>query len=235
MGVDSTTSIQENYNKYAEYFQDSKTEYNSDMFYKLLLSEMTNQDPLEPTSNSEFVSQMASFTTLQNQTDALYYQTANYAGSLVGKTVTIAVSNGTGLDVSSGVVTSIDLSDGNNITATVNGNQYSLSSIMGVSSVVSATSSDSDGAYAVSLIGKTVTTKVTNSAGATILDSGVVTSIEAENGVFRAVVNGLGYDLSSVVKVENAAETTEKTTDSDKKETAAESAESDEELLDMFS
>lgn len=207
MSIDSTKSIQENYSKYAEYFADSKkSAYTSDMFYQLLLAEMKNQDPLEPTSNSEFVAQMASFASLQNQSDALYYQTSTYANGLVGKEVTLAETTGTDdLSITTGTVTAVDLSDKENITVTVNGKQYSLSAVMTVNSdSVTASSSQNNGAYATSLIGKKVTTSVVDSAGATIIDSGTVTSIEIENGVFRAVINGLGYNLSSIVKVENA-------------------------------
>ena len=40
----------------------NKNEIDSDMFLTLLVAEMQNQDPLEPTSNTEWVSQYATFT-----------------------------------------------------------------------------------------------------------------------------------------------------------------------------
>lgn len=261
MAVDSTKSIQENYAKYAQYFEDSSSSMAStDTFYKLLLAEMSNQDPLEPTSNSEFVSQMASFTSLQNQTDSLKYQQQTYAGSLAGKTVTVATSTGTNLDVKTGVVTAVDFSDENNIVLTVDGKQYSLSNVMAVSDTVASTNTSaySDGAYATSLIGKTVTASTTNAAGAAVIEKGTVDSIEIENGTFRAIINGLAYELSSIVKVENTAaeaskeeetddtekvaestETkpveTEKTETADEEKPTEEAADSDEALLELFS
>ncbi len=217
MSIDSTKSIQENYTKYAKYFEDSSSSMTSaDTFYKLLLSEMTNQDPLEPTSNSEFVSQMASFTSLQHQTDALYYQQANYATGLAGKTVTIASDTGTGLAVETGVVTAVDLSDENNFVVTVNGKQYSIKNVMAVNDTVAptqtaVTSINTDGAYATSLIGKTVTANTKNSAGVSVIEKGVVESIEIENGVFRAIINGLAYPLDAIVKVQNTPTPTQQT------------------------
>lgn len=200
--------------KYAKYFeQDSNGSLVSiDTFFQLLMSEMTNQDPLEPTSNTEFVSQLANFTALQTNSDSLYYNTVNYASGLAGKTVTIATNAGVDengkvkLNLQTGVVTDVDISDDKNIEVIVNGERYGLGSIMNVSggytgSNVSAT----DGAYAVSLIGKNVTLKATNSEGQTIVDSGVVDSIEVENGVYRIVMGGLSYPLDSVIKVGNSA------------------------------
>ena len=65
------------------------TEYDQDMFLKLLIAEMQYQDPLEPTDNSEYVSQLASFTTIDAiqavQSDMQTIQ----ANSLVGKYVIV--------------------------------------------------------------------------------------------------------------------------------------------------
>lgn len=43
----------------------NKNAVDSDMFLTLLVAEMQNQDPLEPTSNTEWVSQYATFTQVQ--------------------------------------------------------------------------------------------------------------------------------------------------------------------------
>ncbi len=65
------------------------TEYDQDMFLQLLIAEMQYQDPLEPTNNSEYVSQLASFTTIDAiqavQSDMQTIQ----ANSLVGKYVIV--------------------------------------------------------------------------------------------------------------------------------------------------
>ena len=62
-------------------------------FLNLLVAQMKYQDPLEPTSNTEYISQFATFSQLeemQNVTSALDMQRAS---SLVGKYVTMNVTN----------------------------------------------------------------------------------------------------------------------------------------------
>ena len=226
------SSVDDIRNKYAKYFEqdNSKSIVSIDTFFQLLMAEMTNQDPLEPTSNTEFISQLANFTALQTGSDSLYYNTVNYASNLAGKTVTVATNAGVDsegkmkLNVETGVVTGVDISDENSIEITVNGKRYGLGSIMNVAgNSTGSTVSATDGAYAVSLIGKNVMLKATNADGQTIIDSGVVESIEVENGVYRIVMGGLSYPLDSVIKVGNTASSvggteSEETGSSDKTE-----------------
>lgn len=66
-----------------------------DSFLQLLVAQMKYQDPLEPTSNTEYISQYATFSQLeemQNMTNAIDVQRAS---SLVGKYVTMNVTNDT--------------------------------------------------------------------------------------------------------------------------------------------
>lgn len=73
-----------------------------DDFLKILLTQLTFQDPLEPMDNQEFVAQMAQFTTLEqaNQTNEkidtlLSIESANQSLDLLNKTVEVVSSNGT--------------------------------------------------------------------------------------------------------------------------------------------
>ncbi|MGN0595943.1 MAG: flagellar hook assembly protein FlgD [Ruminiclostridium sp.] len=207
MAVDSIGSIQENHIKYSQYFSDKQNgDLSVEDFYTLLLSEMTNQDPLEPTSNTEFISQMATFTSMRSQQDALYYSNANYASSLVGKTVIVSAGTGTTGGTISGVVSNVNMS-GDSFTVTVNGRDYALKSVVKIvsdSQTVTGTSNiGSDGAYATSLIGKRVTISAQNSSGATVLEQGVVDSIEVQDRQFSVIVNGLSYSIADVVRVQN--------------------------------
>lgn len=67
--ISSLQSVQSNHEKYKDLFKNSgkNDTISTDTFFSLLMAEMSNQDPLEPTSNTEFVSQMAQFTALQAQ------------------------------------------------------------------------------------------------------------------------------------------------------------------------
>lgn len=202
--------------KYADYFvtDTNKNLVSIDTFFQLLLAEMTNQDPLEPTTNTEFVSQLASFTALQTNSDSLHYNTVSYASSLAGKTVTVAMEaattdeNGkTVQKTDTGVVTNVDISDDDEIQLTVNGKKYALKDIIYVSESGSSSTSGAsktDGAYAVSLIGKKALVTGTNEDGEKLLDEGIVESVEYQDGAYRAVVNGLSYSLDDIVRVRDA-------------------------------
>jgi flagellar basal-body rod modification protein FlgD len=80
----------------------SKTlDYNS--FLKLLVAQLQNQDPTNPSDPTAFVSQLASFSAVEQQVnansklDALLTQSAlSQAASLVGRTVTSADGSVTG-------------------------------------------------------------------------------------------------------------------------------------------
>ena len=210
----SVSDVEDVRNKYAKYFEtDDNSIVSVDTFFQLLMAEMTNQDPLEPTSNTEFVSQLASFTALQTSEDTLYYNTVSYAASLAGRTVTVSERDGTDengkikMKLISGVVTGVDISDDKNVEVTINGKRYALSNVMNVASNTEGSAiSSSDGAYAVSLIGKNVLLKAENSEGQSILDYGIVDSIEVEDGVYRVVVGDLSYPLGTVIRVSNPTE-----------------------------
>lgn len=71
-------------------------------FMKILLTQLTYQDPLKPMDNQQFIAQMAQFSALQ-QTEALNdkidqlisTQASLQAVGLIGKSVTVSTSNGT--------------------------------------------------------------------------------------------------------------------------------------------
>ena len=233
-GTSPTTSRAENYAKYAQYFEEdsSNTTLSIETFFTLLMAEMSNQDPLEPQSNTEFISQLANFTALQNSSNTLYYNTVSYAASLAGKTVTVATAkpDGKGLNVETGTVTGVDISDGTNIEIIVNGKRFLLSNVMNVSGTSSAASTGSDGAYAVSLIGKKVTLYAELENGV-VVDEGIVENIEVENGVYRVVVNGLSYTLDTIVKVANPdSGVTEKPGNTDKDDKVTDDTDTDDKV-----
>ena len=85
---------------------------------KIILTELTYQDPLKPVDNYEFVSQLGQFSQLQlsqtlndNMTKLLASQAAMQGAGLIGRTVDFSSndSNGTLL---SGVVTAVSFSSG---------------------------------------------------------------------------------------------------------------------------
>lgn len=65
----------------------------SDTFLTLLVAEMQNQDPLEPTSNTEWVSQYATFTQVEQIGEMRDSMDTLRANSMVGKEVIMAVTS----------------------------------------------------------------------------------------------------------------------------------------------
>ncbi|HLY89137.1 MAG TPA: flagellar hook capping FlgD N-terminal domain-containing protein [Acetobacteraceae bacterium] len=85
---------------------------------KIILTQLTYQDPLKPVDNTEFVSQLAQFSqlqqsqTLNNQiTTLLSAQAATQATSLLGRTVDMVATSTTG-STTSGQVTAVSFSSG---------------------------------------------------------------------------------------------------------------------------
>jgi len=79
-------------------------------FLQILLTQLTDQDPLKPMDNTQFVAQLAQFSQLEQTqelsdtvTNSLSTQTASQAVALLGRTIT--TSSGI-----SGEVTAIDFS-----------------------------------------------------------------------------------------------------------------------------
>ncbi len=103
-----------------------------DAFLQLLVTQMKYQDPLNPSSDTEYISQLATFSQLeelQNLNNS-YSQTQAY--SLVGKTVAIASTDSTGnTSYVTGTVDYVTM-NGSNAYVVVNGNKYSLDSVLEV-------------------------------------------------------------------------------------------------------
>lgn len=86
-----------------------------DDFMKILLTQLTYQDPLSPMDNQEFIAQFAQFSQLEQSRqsneslDSLFgLQATNQAVTLLGKNVEVATSSGSVI----GDVTTIDFRRG---------------------------------------------------------------------------------------------------------------------------
>jgi len=98
------------------------SQYNEEMFLQLLIAEMQYQDPLEPTDNGEYVSQLASFTQIEAIQSVQADMQTIQANSLVGKTVIIDDNN----DMISGKVDYVTTDDSGQIYLAVNDTLYEI-------------------------------------------------------------------------------------------------------------
>lgn len=103
-----------------------------DMFLKLLVTQLKNQNPLEPMEDREFIAQLATMnsaeqlTQLNGQlTNFLLMQAASQASDLVGKEVTISKADGTEIQ---GKVSKV-IFNGQTPQVEVNGELYLLAQV----------------------------------------------------------------------------------------------------------
>jgi flagellar basal-body rod modification protein FlgD len=102
-------------------------------FLRLLLTKLTSQDPLNPEKDSDFIAQMAQFSSLeqskamQKDMSALRLeQQLMQASSLIGQTVQLQVDDQT---ATSGVVSSVRIEEGSP-RLVVNGSPFTLSQVL---------------------------------------------------------------------------------------------------------
>lgn len=135
--LNSADQIRDNYEKYKDkYVEGDKDTINTETFLKLLVAEMSNQDPLEPTSNTEFISQLAQFSAMQYMQDSSKYAQANYATSLVGKTVSCYKIEGKDVITVTDVCEKVTKNKDGSYTITVKGEEFTLDKITSVSEAV---------------------------------------------------------------------------------------------------
>ena len=108
----------------------NKKAVDSDMFLTLLVAEMQNQDPLEPTSNTEWVSQYATFTQVQKMGEVADAVDVLRANSLIGKEVLMTTtSESTGeVNTIQGIVDYVVMEEGKPLLV-INDAKYSLSDL----------------------------------------------------------------------------------------------------------
>lgn len=108
----------------------NKNTVDSDMFLTLLVAEMQNQDPLEPTSNTEWVSQYATFTQVQKMSEMAEAVDVLRANELIGKEVIMkTTSESTGeVNYTQGIVDFIEIENGKPLLV-IDDQKYSISDL----------------------------------------------------------------------------------------------------------
>ncbi|MCM1235288.1 MAG: flagellar hook capping protein [Ruminococcus flavefaciens] len=97
-----------------------------DAFLQLLVAQMKYQDPLEPTSNTEYISQYATFSELEQMQNMSASMDLFRASSLVGETVLLKVTDSQGRNTT--VQGNVDyvVYEKNKAYLSVNGELYSM-------------------------------------------------------------------------------------------------------------
>lgn len=99
-------------------------------FLNLLVAQMTNQDAMNPMDNTEFISQMAQFSSLQAMSDLTEIAMQGQATSLIGKNVVVADYDNMGqMIVQEGIVQKVTIFGGKT-KLYVNDVEYEYSNVM---------------------------------------------------------------------------------------------------------
>lgn len=189
------------------------SEMGMDDFFNLLVAQMTNQDMLNPQGDTEFIAQMAQFSSLKGIQQIQEYQLSSYAVSYVGKNVTVAQINETTgkIERFSGVVKSISFYDGApKVIIEVNGKDkaFDLHTVM----EINANAADSGSTVvnpiteASKFIGKFVSIKVTDEDGNETEVNGLVESVTSKDGKGYVFVDGKSYPSSDIMSYKDPAD-----------------------------
>lgn len=148
VGSINTMKTQTNQANYATNKANTENEMNQDMFLQLMITQLQNQDPLEPMDNTEFLSQQAMFTQVNSLQEMNQHLTTygdailsmnnsmllssnlTQAMSLVGQNVT-AIDPDNKDEMITGKVEAVKITE-NGLMYTINGKEISSEYITGV-------------------------------------------------------------------------------------------------------
>lgn len=142
-----------------------------DDFLQLLVAQMKYQDPLEPTSNTEYISQYATFSELEQMQNMSSTMELSRASDLVGKTVVVETTDASGKTSSDmGVVDYISY-ENNKALVWLNGKSWSLDDVKEVADPAYIE------AYSMAVTLNTALNKLPNVNALTVQDKDAVDSI----------------------------------------------------------
>lgn len=176
-----------------------KSQLDKDAFLRLLVTQMANQNPLEPTSDTDFIAQLAQFTTLEQMTALSETMMAGQAYDLVGKYVYAGIVNEKTMqeEIFFGRIDGVLRQDGK--YALVMGDKT-----FGISDIKSVVQVDDFAGIlgqSASLIGKTVKVEYYDEDDKKLTDIGVVDKIVVKSGVVYASINEKEYTISSIIEI----------------------------------
>ncbi len=200
------------------------TALGKDDFIKLLMTQMQNQDPLNPTDNTQYVAELAQFSSLEqmsNMNSTLgQVLTAQASGnqmntaSLVGKSVEVSGNTVAFNGTTSATVSGTLSSPASTVTATITDSTGKVVRTLtdSIPSPSGNWSTSWDGKDSVGTMlppgNYTVSLAAADAAGNAVTANpvtyGVVSGVSFANGAAQLVVNGKNVPLSSVVEIDQA-------------------------------
>ena len=110
----------------SEKTSDQASSMDKDAFLQLLVAQMKYQDPMEPTSNTEYISQYAQFSELEAMNNLSSNMDLQRATSLVGKEVLVKSTGASGESVYTQGRVDFVSQEGNKAYLSIGGQKYSI-------------------------------------------------------------------------------------------------------------
>ena len=131
-GTAKTTSSERLYNN-VKFSNEDQSNVNVQDFLNLMVTQLTNQDFMNPVDDTQYLSQLAQFSSMSAMQELASFSKQSFAMSYLGKEVTASVYNiGGEVETTTGKVTSVSLV-GDDYKFTVNGKEFALADIKSVS------------------------------------------------------------------------------------------------------
>lgn len=165
-------------------------------FLNMMVQQLSNQDFMNPVDDTQYLSQMAQFATMQQMQELGEYSKSNYAMSMLGKTVTVA-SIGMNGDVKTATakIDKVSLVDGE-YTFSVAGKTYTMDQVMEVHRDVSSEES------AIDVSDKTIEVSDLTKNSANFSWPAATTNTAITNDVKYSVYYSTNKEFDSVEQVE---------------------------------
>lgn len=124
--------IQETASQISTSSSSSSNSVDKNTFLQLLVAQMKYQDPLEPTSNTEFISQYATFSQVEQMQNMAATMELSRASSLVGKLVTINTTDSTGKTTQVQGTVEYVVYESSKAYVSIDGSLYSIDDVVAV-------------------------------------------------------------------------------------------------------
>lgn len=172
-----------------------------DAFLQLLVMQMSNQNPLEPTSDTEYIAQLAQFSMLEQLQSMSATAATSQAYGLIGKYVYLTDdTHPDGGQLLFGRVDGVLKREGKDYLV-VGNRQYPLSQVTGVVNSLADEGLDEQVLNSANLIGKTITASLPDEEGTRSV-TGQVTRIVIQDASIWAVVGEDKVPLGAITQIE---------------------------------